>query len=125
VTVFLLLRQRANPQAAQAQQAFGQLFSTLESVSQDDSGMATESVLRALRTYLGDKLRLAPGALTFQDVQEPLRAQGIDAETIQALQAFFRLCDAYRYAGQSDATDTCALIDQCKEVACKLEQSVI
>ena len=52
---------------------------------------------RVLRAYLGDRLHLNPGALSFRDAQVQLAASGADTQTLEELQSLFARCEAYRF----------------------------
>jgi hypothetical protein len=51
-----------------------------------------------LRAYLGDRLHLNPGALSFRDAKEQLAAAGAEPRTLEELERVFTLCEAYRFA---------------------------
>jgi len=55
-----------------------------------------------LRAYLGDRLHLAPGALTFREVQTRLAETGADTDTLEQLGHLFGLCEAYRFTADYD-----------------------
>jgi hypothetical protein len=58
---------------------------------------------RVLRAYLGDRLHLNPGALTFRDAHARLAAAGADVQTLAELRMLFALCEAYRFTAGFDA----------------------
>jgi hypothetical protein len=58
---------------------------------------------RVLRAYLGDRLHLNPGALTFRDADRLLGEAGADAQTRDDLKRLFALCEAYRFTHGFDA----------------------
>jgi hypothetical protein len=62
-------------------------------------------LLDALRGYLGARLDLPPGALTFADVIGVLQQRGAAEETIAGLRALFEQCEAGRYAGGMQSGD--------------------
>ncbi len=57
---------------------------------------------RVLRAYLGDRLHLNPGALSFRDAQTQLTKSGIDIQTLEGLHTLFALCEAYRFTSAHD-----------------------
>ena len=63
------------------------------------------SVLEALRHYLGSRLRLSPGALTFSDVNDALLARRVDSDAIERLKGLFDKCEASRYTGTAESND--------------------
>jgi hypothetical protein len=62
-------------------------------------GDKCESVLRAVQSYLGDKLKTHGGALTFIDTESRLRGRGVDPDTIARLGKIFAACEQGRYGG--------------------------
>ncbi len=64
-------------------------------------GEEPDEVLKLTREYLGARLRVAPGALTFDDVADLLRRRGVADVTLKGLKALFDACEAGRYAGGS------------------------
>jgi hypothetical protein len=52
---------------------------------------------QVLRAYLGDRLHLNPGALTFRDAQGLLTEAGADPKTLEELERLFALCETYRF----------------------------
>ena len=73
-----------------AQQAVRELGQAAEEPAQ---------VLKLTREYLGARLGVASGALTFDDVAEPLRGRGVTDATLEGLNGLFHACEAGRYAG--------------------------
>ncbi len=55
-----------------------------------------------LRAYLGDRLLLNPGALSFRDAEHGLVEAGADIRTQQELKKLFALCEAYRFTSAFD-----------------------
>jgi hypothetical protein len=53
-----------------------------------------------LRAYLGDRLHLNPGALSFRDAEAHM--DGVDPSALEELKILFALCEAYRFATQYD-----------------------
>ncbi|MEZ5363745.1 MAG: hypothetical protein R2748_15725 [Bryobacterales bacterium] len=88
-------RREADPATVAAHAALHELAALTPSV---EAGFAS-SLLEKLRAYLRARLDLPPGALTFADVEGPLRARGVDADTRQDLRQVFAVCEAARYAG--------------------------
>ena len=58
---------------------------------------------QAVARYLGSKLRLAPGALTYADVAAPLAEAGDGRESLASLKRLFDRCEEGRYAGGEGA----------------------
>jgi hypothetical protein len=55
-----------------------------------------------LRAYLGDRLHLIPGALSYRDVNEQLVQAGADSQTLEEMKKLFALCEAYRFTRNYD-----------------------
>jgi hypothetical protein len=82
-------------------------------------------LLEALRAYLGARLKLPPGALTFADVAGELRKRGAANEPVAELRALFEQCEAGRYAGGLHATDDPAkMIERARAAAEQLEREL-
>ncbi len=119
-------RRDSDPGPRLARQAFRALSKDLKAVEKIPSGNATEqdtALLRALRRYLGDRLGLAPGALTFADVEQRLAARNVDPELIRTLNSLFDRCEAGRYAGGALSGQTgTETADEISEAAKRLER---
>jgi hypothetical protein len=59
---------------------------------------------QVLRAYLGDRLHLTPGALSFRDAAAKLAESDIDHQTLTELRSLFELCEAYRFTRGYDET---------------------
>ena len=82
-------------------------------------------LLQALRHYLGNRLGLSPGALTFADVEQRLAAREVDPELIKTLNNLFGRCEAGRYAGGALGGQTgTERANQVRQAAEKLEASI-
>ena len=57
---------------------------------------------QVLRAYLGDRLHMNPGALSFRDAEQRLSDAGADSETLNELRHLFALCEAYRFTANYD-----------------------
>lgn len=55
-----------------------------------------------LRAYLGDRLHLTPGALSYRDAEAGLIEAGADSQTLEELKKLFALCEAYRFTTNYD-----------------------
>ncbi|MDF7798154.1 BatD family protein [Pontiellaceae bacterium B1224] len=55
-----------------------------------------------LRAYLGDRLHLTPGALSYRDAEACLMKAGADFQTLEELKKLFALCEAYRFTTNYD-----------------------
>jgi hypothetical protein len=111
-------RRNADPLAVASRKALPELNRRLpEAVSLDH-------VLEAFRGYLGGKLHLASGALTFKDVEAPLLKQGVDKATVAAVKQIFETCEVSRYAGGNAGGTPESLTQDCLELARKIEAIV-
>jgi len=124
-------RRDSDPAQRLARQAFRALSKDLKAINVKgmDKGLSGEAaeqdaaLLQALRQYLGDRLGLAPGALTFADVELRLAARGVDSELIRTLNNLFDRCEAGRYAGGTLGGQTgTESVYQDREATEKLEQ---
>jgi hypothetical protein len=107
-TVVIIQRRNADPAAQQARRALGELTSSLKGLDRkggDDPNQIASAVLEAFRQYLGSKLRLPHGALTFSDAVGALRKLRVADNTIQDLKRLFEECEASRYSGTAASTD--------------------
>ena len=120
----LARRTKADPETLREDQAFAQLSSRLRSIAVEDASLVPEAVVRALKIYLGERLGLNSGALTFRDLKEPLRTRSVDLETISQLGALFEQCEICRYPELSSTVDSSALITECQELASQLEAAI-
>jgi hypothetical protein len=55
-----------------------------------------------LRAYLGDRLHLNPGALSFRDAELRLIEAGAENQTLEELKHLFARCEAYRFTTNYD-----------------------
>ncbi len=55
-----------------------------------------------LRAYLGDRLHLTPGALSYRDAETRLIEAGADVGTLEEFKRLFALCEAYRFTTRYD-----------------------
>ncbi len=120
-------RWRADPAAKQARRAYGHLVRALKNsrkLASDKPVQTNASVLEAFRQYLGSKLRLPPGVLTFSDVKDALRERGVDGVAIEDLKCLLEECEASRYAGTAVSDNAPSVIDRALTLAKNLEQSL-
>ncbi len=92
-------RRGSDPRQQAVSKAYQRLEQGLETLH-EDSRFADE-LLERLRDYLGARLDLPPGALTFNDVRGPLASRGVDEDQLSELKGIFETCEASRYAGGS------------------------
>ncbi len=93
-------RRQTDPTLRRAQRAHRDLAKTLKDLPETAPGDQQDAaLLDALRRYLGDRLGLSAGALTFDDVRKELEKREVDEEVIDELRTVFERCEAGRYAG--------------------------
>jgi len=123
--VGLVRKRNADPMKARARKAFGRLARSLkEAQGAPTSAHTCDMVQDAFRHYLGDKLRMPKGALTFNDVKEALKAKGLDQGTLDRLKALFKRCEAGRYAGIAGSSDASSIAEQGILLAKDLEKKL-
>lgn len=106
------------PKARARKLARAQLGEALEPGGQDAG-----KVLQSLRAYLAAKLDLRASALTFRDVEQPLRGQGASDATLERLKMVFDECDAHHYAG-GGGTSVAEIAARTLECADALEKEI-
>jgi hypothetical protein len=115
-------RRYADPQKAIARKAYGKLSKSLHKAAcSSSSERAYDLVLDAFRNYLGDKLRMPRGALTFYDVNDRLANNGVDQSTLKELKEIFETCEAGRYAGTAGLMNTASITERATRIAKCLE----
>jgi hypothetical protein len=125
IGVGLVRKRNADPMKVQARKAFGRLARSLkEAQGSHTSAYTCDMVQDAFRHYLGDKLRMPRGALTFNDVKEVLKAKGLDQHTLDRLKALFERCEAGRYAGMEGSFDEPSIAKQGMLLAKELEKKL-
>ncbi len=98
----VMRKRRSDPGAVRARGAHRALKKRMAAL--DGRGTGTEGMLlEALRAYLGARLRMPPAALTFVEVEGPLRERGISEDDLRRLEALILRCEAGQYAGEDDA----------------------
>ena len=65
---------------------------------------------QVLRAYLGDRLHLNPGALSFRDAEDKLIEADANAQTMEELKHLFALCEAYRFTTRYDENGDAKMI---------------
>ncbi len=109
-------KRHADPEALLARRASGQLKSDLQTVS-DLPGLHA-----AFQRYIGSKLRLQPGAITYKDIERRLDEQ-ISRETLRAIKEILDACEAGRYGGSAEG-EISQLIEKTRSVAKSVEEKL-
>ena len=121
----IVRRRRADPFASRTRRAWPNLVKALGKAEGASSGRkASEAILDAFRNYLGDKLQIPSGALTFQDVRAPLKEKGVSPDTLDRLETLFMKCEAGRYSGNHDDGDASAMIRESLSLAKDLKRAL-
>jgi hypothetical protein len=108
----------SDPAAAASRRAGGRCMNMIDAA--EKSNDALSGVLDALRQYLGAKLRMTGDALTFGDVQEPLKSRGVGDELLDELKDLFARCEESRYAG-GGSLDGATACRRARELVKKLD----
>ncbi len=123
--VFLYRKGRSNPLKIKARKNYNHLVQLLESTKKTEiSSDLHIRVLNAFREYLGARLGMTSGAITFRDVEERLEEINIDKELIQRLKRLFDTCEAKSYAGCLQASNDPSLLKDGLMLAKDLERSL-
>ncbi|WP_168433522.1 BatD family protein [Pontiella sulfatireligans] len=84
-----------------------------------------EDLDRVLRAYLGDRLHLTPGALSFRDAVAKLEEADTQNETIDKLRELFMVCEAYRFThGFDEKANTKKIVHDAVQVIKNVEKTL-
>jgi len=64
-----------------------------------------DATFKTIQEYLGNKLHLSSGAVTFETVQSELVSKNIEQNTIDEIKVIFEECDMIRYASAANNQD--------------------
>jgi hypothetical protein len=118
-------RNQSDPQGQRARKAFSALEKQLKPAQQSGrTDLQADGILEIFRKYLGDKLHMQGGAITFIDAKEKLFEKGIDTETMEQVKDFFEKCEAESYAGASGHVSSKELALLAMNVARHLEKQI-
>jgi len=116
-------RKKSDPLSGRAKKAGKRLAHAVSSAAgKNDPVDAMAAIITAFRSYLGDKLRLPPGALTMAEVEVLLREKGATDEIISETGALFADCEAARYGGGADSATRDRAVERAKNLAKRLEK---
>ena len=120
---------RKDPAAVRARKAlaeFNKMVKNIAGLPARDREAAYAKLAEAIRIYLGAKLRMAAGAITYHDVEDRLATTGVPAATLKGLETILAECEAHRYAGMAagDAAGFEKLLAISREVIGRLERSL-
>ncbi len=80
---------------------------------------------QVLRAYLGDRLHLNPGALSFRDAERHLIAAGANEQDLEKLEKLFAVCEAYRFTlGYNEEADARKIVQDAVRTVKTLERSL-
>ena len=115
----------SDPRATHSRKAHGRFRDQLKKAREAGSDQeCCEQILEATRAYLGSKLRMPAGALTFKDAENALTQRAVSADTLEGLRDLFEQCEQGRYAGGSGAAEPLTLADRALELAGRLERKL-
>ncbi len=123
--VVVTKKRNADPKLRRAREAFKKLTRSLEGIgnASAEDAEADAVLLEALRQYLGDRLGLSAGALTFTDAEKELSSRGVSTEAMTEWKRLFERCEAGRYAGGAlGGTTATETADAIREAAERTEQ---
>ncbi len=125
VGVAVRKKNQSDPEGQRARKAFSALEKQLKPAQKSSrTDLQADRILEIFRKYLGDKLHMQGGAITFIDAKEKLLQQGADAETIAQVKDFFEKCEAESYAGASGHISSKDLASLAMNVAGRLEKQI-
>jgi len=122
LAVTLHRRRHADPRAHEAKTAHRRFTAEMRSLGSDAA--AQSRALDQIRRYLGARLMLPSAALTCRDVEPVLRGRGVDENTLAALAALFRECEAGHYAGAGVSEQGTPLARRALTVIAQIERSL-
>lgn len=80
---------------------------------------------QVLRAYLGDRLHLNPGALSFREAEQKLMEADAQSDTITELKNLFMVCEAYRFThGFDEKANAKQIIHDATQVIKNVEKSL-
>jgi hypothetical protein len=80
---------------------------------------------QVLRAYLGDRLHLNPGALSFREAERGLLEAGADVPILEDLKELFARCEAYRFTTNYDEKgDARTIVREANRMVKTVEKSI-
>ncbi len=111
-----LRRRNSNPALVKSRAAMGEFKASLSG-----GDITPADVLEALCDYMGARLFLPPGVLTYKDVEPDLKQRKLSEADLKELKSIFEECEACRYAGAS-GVDAQALAQKALALGGKIEE---
>lgn len=104
VSMVVIRNRRKDPEGFIARRAFSEFSRDIKTIDTGPTADASEAhnrISEALREYLGKRLRLTAGAITYQDVAELLTKSGVTPDAVTSLKHILDQCEAHRFAGNT------------------------
>ncbi|HSG29846.1 MAG TPA: hypothetical protein VLA34_15295, partial [Candidatus Krumholzibacterium sp.] len=124
----ILVTRSADPARVRARGALRRLNARLQEASRrsgSGGGEFSQSVMDALKEYLGDKLDRSGAALTADEVGRLLLKRDIDGETVSVIREVLGECEMWAYSGGADdAGRRKHLSDRVSEAARLLDRKI-
>jgi len=111
-------RRNANPDTVRARRALAGFNRDLPQAK------SAEEVLVVFCHFLGDKLAMTSDALTFRDVESPLRERGVAEEKLAEVKSLFTAGEASRFAGGSGEGEVDEVRERAVALVLELENSL-
>ena len=89
-----------------------------------NDGKMYEAILKAIWGYLADKLTIDAASLTRENVDDILKTNKVDDDTIKSLIALIDDCEFARYAPSATETDSKTVYNRAAEIIGKLEKNL-
>lgn len=116
-------RKQADPGATLARKAGARFSRKIDRIRKTTpSEQAAVAILEAFKTYLREKFRLHPGALTFHDAATLLSEKGAGPETLEALKSLFADGEAARFGKSAAAGQGTLLLETARNLVKTLER---
>jgi len=109
VPVYIKRKRFQDADVLQAHRAYSELAGELKNLQKDlnqkELQQTVSGMVEAVRTYLGKRLYMPPGAIIYKEVAERLRQKGIADNLLLELKNILDRCEAYHYGaiGQTGA----------------------
>jgi len=118
----VIRKKQADPETARAKKAYTKLKSDLKkAVHSETDQLKIDQILKALRHYLGARLRIPDKAIIFNDARNILAEKGVAEEVLDSLKSIFDQCESNRYSGLSGSVDISTLPEKTLKTVQKME----
>ena len=116
-------RRNSDPKALRARRAYSLFAKAMHEAKNQEPPEIYRTVLDGLRTYLGDKLHLSSGSLTFEDVKNPCLNRCVSSLLLADLESLFKRCEAGQFAGDSSPLGK-GIADEALQLGKKIEREL-